>query len=266
MTAVAAPELAPWTRWRREGAALARLTAAERAETGKRLRAAVPREAHGEFSPPPGRDPVGLLLSQEQSRVPELVSVRHGRMLVSPFSYYRGAALPMAADLAGTLATGILVQACGDAHLSNFGLFGTPERNLVFDINDFDETLPGPWEWDVKRLAASLEVAGRENGFKGKERRIVAMAAAAGYRQAMSDFAAQANLAVWYARMDLDEQMATIAPLLKPSRVKRTEEVLAKARTKDSMSAFEKLTTVVNGEPKIVSDPPLVVPVTELLP
>src|SRR6516162_4649824 len=185
MTAVAAPELAPWTRWRREGAALARLTAAERAETGKRLRAAVPREAHGEFSPPPGRDPVGLLLSQEQSRVPELVSVRHGRMLVSPFSYYRGAALPMAADLAGTLATGILVQACGDAHLSNFGLFGSPERNLVFDINDFDETRRGPWEWDVKRLVASLAVAGRTNGFSRDERERVVRSCAKAYRERM---------------------------------------------------------------------------------
>jgi uncharacterized protein (DUF2252 family) len=211
-------------------------------------------------------DPVELLERQAPNRVPELVPIRYGRMLVSPFAFYRGAALVMAADLAGTANSGLRAQLCGDAHMSNFGVFASPDRHLVFDANDFDETLPGPFEWDVKRLAASLEIAGRENSFKSKERRIVAMAAAAGYRQAMSDFAAQANLAVWYARMDLDEQMATIAPLLKPSRVKRTEEVLAKARTKDSMSAFEKLTTVVNGEPKIVSDPPLVVPVTELLP
>jgi len=266
MTAVAAPELAPWTRWRREGAALARLTAAERAETGKRLRAAVPREAHGEFSPPPGRDPVGLLLSQEQSRVPELVSVRHGRMLVSPFSYYRGAALPMAADLAGTLATGILVQACGDAHLSNFGLFGTPERNLVFDINDFDETLPGPWEWDVKRLAASLEVAGRENGYSREDRRMITRRCAARYRAAMREFAAMSNLEVWYAQPSADELRTRLKPLLSKRQKKVMARAVTKAQTRDSMQAVGKLTQLVDGRPRIIADPPLIVPQASLLP
>jgi hypothetical protein len=150
-----------------------------------------PLESHAEFSPGRGRDPVGLLLGQAESRVPELVPVRHGRMLVSPFTFYRGAALPMAADLAGTPSSGLRVQLCGDAHLSNFGVFASPERRLVFDVNDFDETLPGPFEWDVKRLAASLAVAGRASGFPVKARRKIALAAAEGYRTAMAGFAEQ---------------------------------------------------------------------------
>src|SRR5208337_2978895 len=151
---------------------LERMTPAERAARGKEARAAVPRESHAVFDPGPGRpDPIGLLEEQAKARVPELVPIRRGRMMVSPFTYYRGAALPMASDLAATPATGLAVQACGDAHLSNFGLFGSAERRLVFDVNDFDETLPGPWEWDVKRLAASLEVAGRGNGYTRKQRR-----------------------------------------------------------------------------------------------
>ena len=149
-------------------AAAERLSRADRAARGKDARAVAPLESQAEFRPGRGRDPVGLLLGQAASRVPELVPVRHGRMLVSPFTYYRGAALPMAADLAGTPAAGLRVQVCGDAHLSNFGAFASPERNLVFDVNDFDETLPGPFEWDVKRLAASLIVAGRDNGFPAK--------------------------------------------------------------------------------------------------
>ena len=146
-----------------------RLTPAERAARGKEARAAVPRDSHAVFDPPPDRpDPIALLEEQATTRVPELVPVRWGRMMVSPFTYYRGAALPMASDLASTPVSGLAVQACGDAHLSNFGIFGSAERRLVFDVNDFDETLPGPWEWDVKRLAASLEVAGRDNGFRGQ--------------------------------------------------------------------------------------------------
>jgi uncharacterized protein (DUF2252 family) len=239
---------------------------AERVARGKAARAEVPLETHAVLAPTELRaDPVELLERQAASRVSELVPIRYGRMLVSPFAFYRGAALVMAADLAGTPNSGLRAQLCGDAHMSNFGVFASPERHLVFDANDFDETLPGPFEWDVKRLAASLEIAGRDNGFKSKERRAVVTAAAAGYRQAMNDFALQANLAVWYAHLDVDEQMPTLTPLLKPSRAKRVEKEVAKARTKDSMSAFEKLTTVVDGQPKIVGDPPLVVPVTELL-
>ena len=150
----------------------------------------MPRDSHAVFDPPADRpDPIALLEEQAKSRVPELVPVRWGRMMVSPFTYYRGAALPMASDLATTPVSGLAVQACGDAHLSNFGIFGSAERRLVFDVNDFDETLPGPWEWDVKRLAASLEVAGRGNGFAGKDRREIVTATVARYRQAMRDFA-----------------------------------------------------------------------------
>ena len=167
-----------------------RLTPAERAARGKAARAQVPRDSHAVFDPPADRpDPIGLLEEQARSRVPELVPVRWGRMMVSPFTYYRGAALPMASDLAITPVSGLAVQACGDAHLSNFGLFGSAERRLMFDVNDFDETLPGPWEWDVKRLAASLEVAGRDNGFPAKQRREIVMAAVSRYRQAMREFA-----------------------------------------------------------------------------
>jgi Uncharacterized protein conserved in bacteria (DUF2252) len=149
---------------RRGPGAVEHLSRADRVARGKDARAVAPLDSHAEFSPGRFRDPVGLLLGQGASRVPELVPVRHGRMLVSPFTFFRGAALPMAADLAGTPALGLRVQLCGDAHLSNFGAFASPERNLVFDVNDFDETLPGPFEWDVKRLAASLAVAGRDNG------------------------------------------------------------------------------------------------------
>src|SRR5579864_8853546 len=171
-------------------AEIGRLTPAERAARGKQARAAVPRDSHAVFDPPPGRpDPLALLEEQAKSRVPELVPVRWGRMVVSPFTFYRGAALPMASDLAATPVTGLAVQACGDAHLSNFGIFGSAERRLVFDVNDFDETLPGPWEWDVKRLAASLEVAARSSGLSGKQRRGVVMAAVGQYRQAMRTFA-----------------------------------------------------------------------------
>src|ERR1700678_2627013 len=159
---------------------LEQVTAAERAARGKEARTEVPRESHAAFDPGPGRpDPLALLEEQAKSRVPELVPIRWGRMMVSPFTYYRGAALPMASDLALTPRSGLAVQACGDAHLSNFGLFGSAERRLVFDVTDFDETLPGPWEWDVKRLAASLEVAARGNGFTSKQRSKIVMAAVA---------------------------------------------------------------------------------------
>ena len=153
--------------------ALGHLTPAERAVRGKAARAEVPLESHAVFEPRDRPDPIALLEEQSATRLPNLVPVRYGRMMASPFSYYRGAALPMAADLATTPVTGLAVQACGDAHLSNFGVFGSAERRLVFDVNDFDETTPGPWEWDVKRLAASLEVAARDNGFPGKKRRAI---------------------------------------------------------------------------------------------
>ncbi len=223
-----------------------------------------PLESHAEFSPGRGRDPVGLLLGQAQSRVPELVPVRHGRMLVSPFTFYRGAALPMAADLARTPASGLRVQLCGDAHLSNFGAFASPERNLVFDVNDFDETLPGPFEWDVKRLAASLAVAGRDNGFPAKDRRKIILAAAEGYRTAMAGFAGQPFLDVWYAHLDIEPAIAEFRSQIKAKRLKEFEKLLAKAHTRDSTQALGKLTTVVEGRRRIISDPPMIVPVEEV--
>jgi uncharacterized protein (DUF2252 family) len=246
---------------------LGRLTPSERAERGKAARAVVPRDSHAMFDPGPDRpDPLALLEEQAKTRVPDLVPVRWGRMMVSPFTFYRGAALPMAADLATTPVSGLAVQACGDAHLSNFGVFGSAERRLVFDVNDFDETLPGPWEWDVKRLAASLEVAGRDNGFGGKDRRAIVAATVASYRQAMRNFAGMTNLDVWYAHADVDQVRADFAAQLKARQRKQIDEGVAKARTRDSMQELAKLTRVVDGRPKITADPPLVVPIADLLP
>ena len=208
------------------------LSRADRVAQGKDARAVAPLESHAEFAPAGPRDPVGLLLEQAKTRVPELVPVRHGRMLVSPFTFYRGAALPMAADLATTPASGLRVQLCGDAHLSNFGAFASPERNLVFDVNDFDETLPGPFEWDVKRLAASLAVAGRDNGFPAKTRRKIVLAAAGAYRTAMSGFAGQPFLDVWYAHLDIEQAIGKFRSQMKAKRFKEAEKLLAKAHTR----------------------------------
>ena len=244
-----------------------RLTPAERAARGQAARAQVPRDTHAVFDPPPDRpDPVGLLEEQARSRVPELVPVRWGRMMVSPFTYYRGAALPMASDLATTPVSGLAVQACGDAHLSNFGLFGSAERRLMFDVNDFDETLPGPWEWDVKRLAASLEVAARDNGFPARPRRDIVMATVSRYRQAMREFAAMTNLDVWYAHADINELRAQADSQLRARQRKIMDKSLTKVRTRDSMQELAKLTRMVDGRPRIISDPPLLVPVDELFP
>ena len=248
-------------------AGLAPLAPAERSARGKAIRAEVPRDSHAVFEPSADRpDPIGLLEDQALTRVPELVPVRWGRMSVSPFTYFRGAALPMASDLATTPVSGLAVQACGDAHLSNFGVFGSAERRLVFDVNDFDETLPGPWEWDVKRLAASLEVAARGNGFSGRQRREIVLAAVGSYRQSMRGFAGMANLDVWYAHADMDQLRAQFASQLKARQRKVMDEGLARARTRDSMQAVGKLTRIVDGRPRIISDPPLLVPIDELMP
>src|SRR6266568_161374 len=264
LTAEALPRRAP--RYQLE-TGLGRLTPAESAARGKAARAAVPRSSHAVFDPGPDRpDPIALLEEQAVTRVPELVPVRWGRMLVSPFTYYRGAALPMASDLASTPVSGLAVQACGDAHLSNFGIFGSAERRLVFDVNDFDETLPGPWEWDVKRLAASLEVAARENGFPARLRRDIVTAAVASYRLAMRDFAGRANLEVWYARTDVEQLRADLNAQLTARQRKKFDEGMAKARTRDSMQTVAKLTRMVDGRPRILSDPPLLVPIAELIP
>jgi uncharacterized protein (DUF2252 family) len=239
-----------------------------RAERGKAARGSVPRSSHAVvFEPMKSRpDPVALLQSQDVARVPELLPIRYGRMAVSPFTFFRGAALVMAGDLAVTPVSGEVVQLCGDAHLSNFGVFASPERRLVFDVDDFDETLPGPWEWDVKRLAASLEIAGRNNGFSTKERRGIVMAAVGRYRTALREFAGMSNLEVWYARADVQELQTQAADRLDAVGRKRLSRGLAKARTRDSVREFGKLTATVEGERQITAAPPLVVPVRDLFP
>ena len=244
---------------------VAHLTVAERAARGKAARSEVPRSSHAVFEPGAHRDPIGLLQRQALTRVPELVPIRYGRMLVSPFTFYRGAALIMASDLAATPRSGLMVQCCGDAHLSNFGVFASPERRLMFDVNDFDETLPGPWEWDVKRLAASMLIAARFNGFPVKDQEQVVLDTVEEYRIAMTGFAAMKNLDVWYARLDIENTLKELGSQLKPRQYKRTEKALAKAHTKDSMSAFSKLTHVVDGEVRIVAEPPLIVPIDDLV-
>jgi uncharacterized protein (DUF2252 family) len=246
-------------------AAVPHLTVAERAARGKAARAEVPRSSHAAFEPPSRRqDPVKLLERQAETRVPELVPIRYGRMLVSPFTFYRGAALIMASDLAATPRSGFQVQCCGDAHLSNFGVFASPERRLVFDVNDFDETLPGPWEWDVKRLAVSMLIAARSNDFSVKDQDQIVLDTVEEYRTAMARFAAMKNLDVWYAHLDIEAVLAEFGSQFKAKQVKRTEKALAKARTKDSMTAFSKLTRVVDGEARIVAEPPLIVPIVDL--
>ena len=245
---------------------VAHLSPVERAARGKAARSEVPRASHAEWEPSSARpDPIGLLEQQARTRVPELVPIRYGRMLVSPFTFFRGAALIMASDLAATPRAGVTVQLCGDAHLSNFGIFGTPERSMMFDVNDFDETHPGPWEWDVKRLAVSLVAAGRDRGFSAKQRGAAVLAAVAAYRTAMREFAAKTNLEVWYAHLDVEKTVAQYAREFTAAQVAKTDAAIAKARTKDSMQAFAKLTHLVDGEPRIISDPPLIVPVEELV-
>jgi uncharacterized protein (DUF2252 family) len=257
--------MAPTTK-RRAPKEVPHLTAAEHAARGKAARKEVPRSSHAAFQPAPDRpDPIELLQRQAETRVPELVPIRYGRMLVSPFTFYRGAALIMASDLAATPRSGLTVQCCGDAHLSNFGVFGSPERRLVFDVNDFDETLPGPWEWDVKRLAASMLIAARNNSFSLADQEQAVLDTVEEYRTAMADFAGMKDLEVWYSSLDIEATLERYGPEFKPKVVKRTEKTLAKARTRDSMSAFSKLTHEVDGRVRIVSDPPLIVPVEELV-
>jgi uncharacterized protein (DUF2252 family) len=256
------------TRRSRKPAAVAapHLSVAERVARGKAARAEVPRASHATFEPSPKRaDPIELLERQAATRVPELVPIRYGRMLVSPFTFYRGAALIMAHDLAGTPRSGLMVQCCGDAHLSNFGVFASPERRLVFDVNDFDETLPGPWEWDVKRLAVSMLIAARDNGYRAREQERVVLDTVARYRTAMAEFAGMKNLDVWYSHLDIESVIQEFASTVKRKLVKRAEKNIAKARTKDSMTAFSKLTESVDGHVRIVDQSPLIVPLAQLL-
>ena len=238
----------------------------ESKERGKALRASVPRESHAQWEPAFDRaDPVELLRSQGETRVQALLPLRYERMSASAFTFYRGGALIMASDLSETPSTGIRVQTCGDAHISNFGLFSSPERRTVFDINDFDETLPGPWEWDVKRLAASVEICGRDNGFSKKKRRAAVLACARGYREGMAKFADMGHLGVWYAHLDVDTLREKVATNVDPKNMKAANKVIAKAKNKDSARAIAKLTEVVDGKLRIVSDPPIVVPMRELI-
>jgi uncharacterized protein (DUF2252 family) len=237
----------------------------ERAANGKAARSRAPRSAHAEWEPSPDRaDPVGVLEAQAADRVPELIPIRYARMAASPFAFYRGAAAVLAADLADTPVSRLRVQACGDAHLANFGAFAAPDRRLVFDLNDFDETLPGPWEWDVKRLAASFEIAARGNGMKRGQRRSATEAVARTYRESMRRFAAMRNLEVWYARLD-EETLLSQLRSLGAKAVKRVEKGVAKARAKDSLRALDRLTHRVDGELRFVSRPPLIVPIEEML-
>jgi uncharacterized protein (DUF2252 family) len=241
------------------------LTPADRVARGKAARAAVPREGHAHYQPAADRpDPVSLLIGQAQQRVPELLPIRYGRMLASPFAFFRGAALPMASDLAATPSSGLSVQACGDAHLSNFGIFASPERRLVFDINDFDETLPAPWEWDVKRLAASAEVAARDGGFPRRQRREIVTAAVARYRRAMRGLAGLGELEVWQSPAEVDQLRERYQAILDRRERRLADADLARARDRAGMQALDKLTRMVKGKPRFVSDPPLLVPVTDL--
>ncbi|MFJ4810885.1 DUF2252 domain-containing protein [Streptomyces longwoodensis] len=243
------------------------LTPRERAARGKAARSAAPRSGHAEFTPPPRRtDPVDTIEAQSARRVPELVPIRYARMSESPFRFYRGAAAIMAADLAATPRSGITTQLCGDAHCLNFRLLASPERRLMFDINDFDETLPGPWEWDVKRLSASLAIAGRANGFSAKERARVVREAVRAYRERMRALARLGNLDVWYTRFEADELQQQFAPVLSAKTRDRWAQARDRARAHDTLQVFDKLTHVVDGERLIAPDPPLLMRLEDLLP
>jgi uncharacterized protein (DUF2252 family) len=227
----------------------------------------VPLASHAEVHGQGARaDAVTLLAEQAAARLPDLVPIRYGRMLVSPFAFLRGAARVMAADLATTANSGLVVQMCGDAHLANFGLFGSPERRLVFDANDFDETLPGPFEYDVKRLVASLAVAGRDNGYTRKQRKAVVLAAAGRYRTAMAEFATMRDLDVWYSSTDTAQLEQQLLPHLDARRRKRLRKAFEKARTRDSLQAFGRMTESRGGRVRIRPEPPLLVPLRDLVP
>jgi uncharacterized protein (DUF2252 family) len=266
VTAAASPDRLPSPAWKRAG-----LTLEDRIARGRAARKAAPRSSHGTWEPAADRpDPVALLQEQAESRIPELVPIRYGRMLVSPGTFYRGSALIMASDLAATPRSGVTVQLCGDAHLSNFGVFGSPERQLVFDLNDFDETLPGPWEWDVKRLAASFEIAGRDLGFGPSDRRAVVLAGVREYRERMRGAAGMRALDAWYAHMSVEQITGWIAAEVRSKRLGKQEakeaaQDIAKARTRDSVRVFARRTGEIGGELRIVGDPPLIMPIEDLV-
>jgi uncharacterized protein (DUF2252 family) len=248
-----------------------RRTVDERDARGRSAREAAPRSAPGQWQPAADRpDPVALLADQSKGRVAELVPVRYGRMLLSPFTFYRGAAAIMAADLAKMPRSGIDVQLCGDAHLSNFGVFGTPERKMIFDLNDFDETLPGPWEWDLMRLAASFEIMGRSRGFAAADRRAIVLTAAREYRKRMRAAARMGTLAAWYEDLDIGQLMKMVKAEVRARPGARPEARRAlrnarQARTRDSARVYAKRAADVGGEPRIMADPPLIVPMEDLV-
>ncbi len=240
-------------------------TVAERSEYGRRTREKVPRSSHGAWKPSAGRtDPLEILALQATSRIPELVPIRYGRMAASAFAFFRGAAAVMAADLATELQTGLGVQLCGDAHLSNFGGFASPERDLTFDVNDFDETIPGPFEWDLKRLAASLEIAARGREFDVATVGSIVARASSSYRTAMREFAAMRDLDIWYAHLDGKAIAARWGSLASAKLVESFQKRMTKAQSKDHLAALAKLTTEVDGELRFVDNPPLMVPAESL--
>ncbi|MFD3333419.1 DUF2252 domain-containing protein [Streptomyces sp. NPDC058700] len=242
-------------------------TPAERAALGKEARRRSPRSGHAVYQPSADRtDPLTILEAQSATRLPELVPIRYGRMTESPFRFYRGAAAIMASDLAGTPRSGLTAQLCGDAHLLNFRLLASPERQLMFDINDFDETHPGPWEWDVKRLSASFVIAGRANGFDDGERARIVRSTVRSYREAMIRFGSMRSIDVWYAKIDAAGLERLGADRLHKSGRKRLARAMEKARSRDSLQAFAKVTHSVDGKPMIAADPPLLVPIGDLLP
>ncbi|MFM8237426.1 MAG: DUF2252 domain-containing protein [Actinomycetota bacterium] len=242
------------------------MTPEERVVIGKDARNAAPRSAHADWTPAVDRpDPITTLRAQETNRVPELLPLRYQRMLASPFTFYRGAAAVMAADLSGTPDSGLPVQCCGDAHLANFGAFASPERRMVFDINDFDETLPGPWEWDVKRLAASMTIAAQDRAFTEAEMTATTLATVAGYREAMRQFAGMRNLDVWYAQRDAPAIVEQLQAEVSAAAARRVERRVAKAEGKNSLRAFERLTERVDGELRIANDPPVVMRMADIL-
>ncbi len=241
------------------------VTASDRFEWGQSLREIFPLQGHAELGETANRDPIRLITAQEDTRLPYLLPVRHQRMGESVFAFYRGSAVVQAADLAAISDTGIVVQLCGDGHLSNFGLYGTPERNLIFDINDFDETLPGPFEWDVKRLAASFVLAGRDLGFKERDNKKAAMAAAAAYRKTVTRFSRSRYIEAWYAKVSAAAVQEQLGADLKDSKsTKRSGKLLDEARSKNCLQALRKLAIEVDGSYRIKSEPPNIIPFREL--
>ena len=247
------------------------MTPEERTARGKGARRRAPRSSHAAWAPAAGRpDPAALLQAEEEDRVHELAPVRHSRMLVSPFTFFRGAAAIMAGDLAGTPTSGVTVQLCGDAHMSNFGLFASPERQMLFDVNDFDETYPGPWEWDVKRLAASFEIGGRDRGFAAADRRAIVLAGVSAYRTQMRRVAQMGTLEAWYDHLAVDELLDRVRRELGRDRLtkreaKRAQAIVAKARTRDSVRVLARRAGEIDGELRILADPPLIVPLEDLI-